>query len=157
MVCINCFHKKTATTNSRRLKRGYEVWRRHECPNCGSLFTTREKPDLSGCMVLASESGDTPYDKARLTISLVRIFDIAGISASDAYWLVETIEKKLIDGTKRVSKLPIKIPLDTVVHTTYETLANYHPVAGLAYGSAHGIVTPTNKRHRGRPGIEYKL
>jgi transcriptional regulator NrdR family protein len=154
MVCINCAHNKTSVINSRPLKKGHEVWRRRQCAKCGYTFTTRENPDHSDLFKVARDGGKVsfePYDKAKLTISLLRVFDSTGLNATDVYWLVETIEEKLMDLNKQPGDLPVKLTKSQVRNITYKTLANYHPIAGLTYGSAHGIVKPTNKRGRGRP------
>ena len=155
MFCINCTHKKTSVVNSRPLKKNHEVWRRRQCAKCGCTFTTREKPDYSDLFKVTGggKGVSTPYDKAKLTISLLRVFDSTGLDVTDVYWLVETIEEKLIDFKKQPGDLPVLLTKGQVRDAADNTLANYHPIAGLTYGSAHGIVKPTNKRSRGRPRL----
>jgi transcriptional repressor NrdR len=155
MVCINCFHKKTAVINSRPLKKNHEVWRRRQCVKCGYTFTTRENLDNSDLFGITGDGkgSSDPYDKAKLTISLLRVFDSTGLNATDIYWLVETVEEKLIDLNKQPDSLPVRLTKGQISDVTYKTLANYHPIAGLTYGSAHGIIKPTNKRGRGRPRL----
>jgi transcriptional repressor NrdR len=152
MICIKCFHEKTEVTNSRPTKKDHQVWRRRRCESCRVTFTTREKVDYAGVIRVYKER-PMPYDKAKLTISLLRVFDTTGLSGSDAYWICETVEEKLIrhlhDNPGDSGVTPYLI-----IEIVYRTLKGYHPVAALAYGTAHGIVMPTNRRRRGRPSLD---
>jgi transcriptional regulator NrdR family protein len=118
-----------------------------------SIVTTREKVDLEDVLLVITDKNSTPYDKAKLTISILHVFDSNGLNANDVYWITETVENKLIKHRKLPGTLPLKVTLAQLIETTYDTLTNYHPVAGLSYGTAHGLVTPTNKRRRGRPSL----
>lgn len=44
MQCIYCLHKRTSVKNSRKTKNSLFVWRRRACPQCHSIFTTKESP-----------------------------------------------------------------------------------------------------------------
>ena len=56
MNCIFCDAGKTNVTNSR--SRGYEIWRRRQCGQCSSVWTTRETVDYSTSHRISNTSSE---------------------------------------------------------------------------------------------------
>jgi transcriptional repressor NrdR len=147
MFCINCFHSKTNVINSRPHKKHPDIWRRRQCPNCGTTFSTKESVDLN-LSVIKPSSPPVAYSKAILTISILQTITSAGLPPNDAYWLSESVEERIIDSRANF-KDKSKLASSLIKQLAYQVLSAYHPAAGLAYGTVQGLVVATNKR--GRP------
>lgn len=152
MFCINCFHGKTNVTNSRAHKKQPQIWRRRCCESCGFTFTTYENFALDELLLIADGDKSTPYNRGRLLASIIESLRPTGDDMSQAYWLVTTIEEKLITARREAGQWQ-KVGTETLAALTYETLVSYNTVAGYSYGAARGLVTVSQKRRRGRPSI----
>ncbi len=146
MICINCFHDKTTTKNSRKHTKHPSVWRRRSCPECGAVFTTYERATLDGRMVLTHDGSTTPFNLGKLIISISRSFQHnKHTAAHDSYFLAQTAQEQIIKQGK---------PLSTqiIAQITHMILQRYDPVAALQYAAQHRLIT---SRRRGRPSTVY--
>lgn len=146
MFCINCFHKKTNVANSRPHKSSPSVWRRRKCPECGSIFTTYERPSLADnkFIYLANNRTDT-FNLGRLTISLSRAFTHDPVRAkNDSLWLAQTIEDILSIEYSTITP-------DDIAAVAHQTLKRFDELAALQYAAQHQLIATT--RRRGRPSI----
>ena len=104
MICINCFHDKTTTKNSRKHTKHPSVWRRRACPECGAVFTTYERATLDGRMVLTHDGSTTPFNLGKLIISISRSFQHnKHTAAHDSYFLAQTVQEQIIKQGKPLS------------------------------------------------------
>ncbi len=154
MFCINCFHSKTQVTNSRPQKKQPSIWRRRHCPSCGTDFTTYENIALDELLLIVKADKKMPYNRGKLLASLIDALRPTGDDLSQAYWLVVTIEEKLLSDHKARGAWQ-KIESTALATLAYQTLLAYNRVAGLSYGTSHGLVSMGQKRGRGRPGLNY--
>jgi hypothetical protein len=92
------------------------------------------------------------YNRGTLTASVLNALLPAKLHPRDAYWLVETIELKLIEQCRKMND--IQVTTEVIAKITYSTVKSYNPIAGLTYGTAHGLVTTVSRRGRGRPSIK---
>jgi transcriptional repressor NrdR len=152
MFCINCFHKKTNVTNSRGHKKAPSIWRRRTCPECGFAFTTYESFALDELLLIETSNVGKPYNRGKLLASLIDSLRPTGDDLSQAYWLVLTVEEKLLDKQRRTSSWQ-KVNSEALARIVYDTLLAYNTVAGYTYGAAHGLISMGQKRKRGRPSI----
>ncbi|MDB5160789.1 MAG: NrdR family transcriptional regulator [Candidatus Saccharibacteria bacterium] len=60
MVCPYCA-AKTEVVNSRLQKRSNQVWRRRQCRECKSVFTTHEAIDLSSSLRVSTNGELKPF------------------------------------------------------------------------------------------------
>lgn len=147
MICINCFHAKTAVTNSRRHKKQPTVWRRRHCEACSTTFTSYERPSLDDQKVLDHNNRLAAFNIGKLTISIARSFAHNKASADyDSFFLAQTVETKLILRQKEIST-------DDIASITHDTLKQFDPVAALQYAAQHDLITL--KKRPGRPSISY--
>lgn len=147
MICINCFHAKTKVTNSRRHKKQPTVWRRRQCPDCQTIFTSYERPALDDQLV-HGEQTSRPFYIGKLTISIAESFQHDPEKASlDSFHLAQTVEMKLL-----LAKQTITTQL--IAETTHQTLQHFDPIAGLQYAIKHQLITTT--RRPGRPSASYR-
>lgn len=143
MICINCFHAKTSTANSRKHKKQPTTWRRRHCERCGLVFTTYERPSLDDVAILQHDSSTTPFNLGKLTTSIARSFH-HDKQAADHYSLLlaQTVEIKLIMHGKSLSA-------DDIAALAHETLKHFDPVAAVQYAAQHDLMTL--RKRPGRP------
>ena len=148
MFCINCFHGKTETYNSRPSKKNASVWRRRRCKECGYSFTTTETVDITEVYQIirsgGSKSAAMPFSRATLTLSLLEVLTYAGADQEDAFWLEQTIEQKLI----KLYRPKDPVATADIAAATLASLQSYNQLAALAYASRHGLTMPKPGRPR---------
>ena len=145
MICINCFHAKTKTTNSRSHKTSPSTWRRRFCPVCKNSFTTYERATEGNIIVHSQHEDTSPFHLGRLIISISRSFQHNPTGAYASYDLAITVYEKLL--------LQKKQPTESadIAKTVLETLRQFDKLAALQYAAQHGLVAPS----RGRPAFSY--
>jgi transcriptional repressor NrdR len=144
MFCINCFSPSTAVANSRPNKKQPSVWRRRRCSECGTVFTTYERPSLADNKALQLPDGSQEgFNLGKLIISITKAF--AHLPAEAAYnslWLAQTVEDRL--STQREVITP-----EDIEAATHDVLHHFDELAAMQYAAQHHMITST--RRRGRP------
>ncbi len=70
MKCPFC-ESDTSVEISRPSRKLPAVWRRRRCQDCGKVFSTREKPDLSLSVTVRKETGQSePFSEDKLLVSI---------------------------------------------------------------------------------------
>jgi transcriptional repressor NrdR len=146
MFCINCFHKNTAVINSRPHKKQPLVWRRRQCSECGTTFTTHERPSLTDNKPVVLPSGKTDtFNLGRLIISIARAFTHAPEQGKQSsLGLAQTIEDILSTEQTVITPEDIEVTAHTV-------LKRFDELAALQYAAQHGLISSV--RRRGRPSL----
>lgn len=146
MFCIKCFHKKTQVINSRPHKKQPSVWRRRQCPQCQTIFTTRERPSLGENTFVSLQNGTKrPFNLGKLTISIWGAFSHQPTKATyDALWLAESIEEHLS------TEYAVITPED-IAAVTHQTLKRYDELAAVQYAAKHHLIVSVKRR--GRPSL----
>lgn len=131
MVCIYCSNK-TKVVNSRYSKQSLQTWRRRECLNCHSIFTTREHPDLEISIRVKHPSGSLePFSRDKLFISVYRSLSHRKTALQDATALTDTIISLLLK--QKSSVFTQKIIIDQI----NRVLLNFDEVARTYYVAHH--------------------
>lgn len=146
MFCINCFHPTTQVTNSRPNKKQPLIWRRRSCPQCGTVFTTTERPSLAHTHKVHLPSGETrAFNLGKLTISLSRAFQHDPLEAEFAtFELAQTIETTLIRELQTITPEDIEV-------VAHQVLKRYDELAAMQYAAQHQLITASKRR--GRPSL----
>lgn len=128
MVCIYCVGK-TSVANSRGSKKSPETWRRRECMECGTVFTTRERPDYEGALRIRKEDGRLqPFLRDKLFISVYNSLSHRKTAQSDATELTDTVILQLIElHTGGIASG------QTLTATTLQVLNRFDKAAGVYY------------------------
>lgn len=151
MICINCFHKKTNVVNSRPQLKQPLTWRRRKCPHCLFTFTTHETYQLDDILLIQSENGQAAaYNKGKLLASVIEALLPTGDDAVGAYWLVSTIEARLISDHKATGQWQ-PVSSAHLASLTFEALTAFNQAAGMGYGVKHKLLSMSQKRKPGRP------
>lgn len=132
MVCIYCGHK-TNVTNSRHQRRTNEIWRRRNCMDCGSIFTTYEAVELTRTIVVQySPSRMEPFERDRLFAAVYDSCRHQPKAISNATALTQTIISQLlaaaVDGV---------IQRAAIVAVCTEVLNRFDGAAATIYAAYH--------------------
>lgn len=146
MICVKCFHEDTTVINSRTRPGHASVWRRRRCANCGTTFTTYEKPSLTDAVSVIGTAGDaSPFNLGKLILSIAGSFAHAPEQAEiNALWLAQTVEDSLYARGKTLHT-------SDILTTTHEVLKHFDELAALQYGARHQLISSV--RRRGRPSL----
>ncbi len=131
MVCLYCGYK-TKITNSRKQAGTASTWRRHQCLDCGAIFTTREIIDLESALRVQAPDGLRPFIRDRLFVSIHLSVSHRKTALNDSKELTDTIIKQL---------LPLQsngvLQINHIIKTTQLVLSNFDAIAAAVYGARH--------------------
>ncbi len=144
MFCINCFHTTTKVSNSRPKKKQPIIWRRRTCPNCGTTFTTYERPSLADNKLVYLDNGKTnAFNLGKLILSIAKSFTHSPKDAEyNALWLAQTVEDTLSTQHEIITPQDIEA-------VTHDVLRRFDELAAVQYAAQHHMIIATRKR--GRP------
>lgn len=147
MFCVNCFHRNTRVTNSRANKKQSSVWRRRQCPACGAVFTTYERPSLADNKPIHLPSGETDtFNLGKLTLSIAQAFTHdPHVAEYQAFWLAQTVED-ILSSQREV------ITPEDIEATTHTVLKRFDELAAVQYAARHQLIVSTRRRP-GRPSL----
>ena len=132
MVCIYC-SGETRVINSRPKKRTRQTWRRRECKDCGSIFTTVESIELSGSVLVKYKNNDTePFVREILYISVYNSLKHRKDAEKSAVALTDTIISRILPLITSA-----QLSSSEIVATTYKVLSNFDKPASVYYNSYH--------------------
>jgi len=146
MFCINCFHEDTRVSNSRPSKKQPTIWRRRRCRNCGTIFTTYERPSLASNKKVQHSDGQTAlFNLGKLIQSIARAFPHSLYDAEyNSLWLAMSVEDTL--STQRETITP-----PDIAAITHDVLRRYDELAAVQYAVQHQLIV--SARRRGRPSL----
>ena len=148
---------KTRVSNSRPHKKQSQVWRRRQCPQCETIFTTYERP-ASDDLIVTNNVATTceQFNIGKLTLSIARAAQHDQKQAEyDSFALASTIELELLSlaATRSVpnKKDPIQLRISSadIARTAHTVLRRFDELTGMQYAMQHKLVTSV--RRRGRP------
>jgi transcriptional repressor NrdR len=134
MVCVQC-GGQTQVINSRHQKRANQVWRRRQCQQCGTVFTSEETAAYGASWAVRGASGaPKPFSRDKLLLSLHKSLQHRSTALADAGGLAYTVIKKLSgDVTDGV------IESRAIVNTVQVALNRFDKVASVSYAAFHGV------------------
>jgi transcriptional regulator NrdR family protein len=134
MVCIYCA-SPTQVTNSRLQKRVNQVWRRRQCSNCGSNFTTHEVVDFGSTIAVQySIRKLRPFSRDILLVSVYESCKHRSDALSDASALTQTIIGQLLAHIQEG-----KLDRDVIAAVTTAVLERFDKAAATMYAAYHPI------------------
>lgn len=133
MNCIHC-SGHTKVTNSRLRKRSNQIWRRRQCLDCQTIFTTDETVHYETAWTVRGKLGAyTPFTPDKLILSLHTSLQHRKSALRDAASLSDTIikklQKQLIDGM---------IDSLTIARIAQVALNRFDQAASVHYAAHHG-------------------
>jgi transcriptional repressor NrdR len=103
MRCPFCHAPDSRVTDSRELSGGESIRRRRECPNCGRRFTTYERVEGAGLVVVKKDGRRQEFDPAKLRQKLRVALTKRPVGEEDIDRLLVRVEADLLAlGTAEV-------------------------------------------------------
>jgi len=143
MVCIYC-QADTKVVNSRLQRRANQVWRRRQCLDCKSVFSSIEAVDLSLALSFRTSQNSSvkhpvktaiePFQRDVLFTSILESCKHRKTAISDATALTSTILSRLRPHMKGAV-----IDRDQLVTTAQQILKRFDKAASVHYSAYHRL------------------
>lgn len=95
MICPKCGSEDLKVNESRDLENGSAIRRRRECLACRYRFTTYERIENPGLLVIKRSGGKEAYDREKIIRGVTRSLEKRSFSNEDIDRLVKKIERKI--------------------------------------------------------------
>jgi transcriptional repressor NrdR len=131
MKCPYCHAPDSRVTDSREVSGGNAIRRRRECPACGRRFTTFERVELGGLMVVKKDGRRQEFDPGKLRQKLRVALTKRPVGEEQIDRLVQRVEADLLAlGQSEVPSSAIGEAvlreLKTVDHVAYIRFASVY-------------------------------
>lgn len=95
MRCPWCRHEDDKVVDSRPADRGGAIRRRRECRSCGRRYTTFERVEQLGLMVIKREGAKEPYDRDKIVDGIHKAITNRPVTDEQVELLADRIESRL--------------------------------------------------------------
>ena len=106
MKCPYCGNQKTKVIDSRSAEEDKAIRRRRNCTSCGSRFTTFERREKAGMVVVKRDGTREPYDREKLSSGLSKACSKREVPDSVIEISVDEIEEEIIKSPEREISAP---------------------------------------------------
>src|SRR3954469_14399821 len=106
MRCPFCAHEDSQVKDSRPTEDNTAIRRRRQCEGCGARFTTFERVQLREIVVIKSDDGREPFERAKIEQSVALACRKRGIGQERLDQLVSGIQRQI--ETLGESEVPSK-------------------------------------------------
>jgi transcriptional regulator NrdR family protein len=112
-----------------------QIWRRRKCLNCHNIFSTIERINFSGSLIIENKSGKIePFVKEKLLFSIYSSLGHRSDAVGDSIAITETIMSNLLKSLKS----PL-IKRNTIVETSVAVLNKFDKPASVHYKAYYPI------------------
>jgi transcriptional repressor NrdR len=131
MKCPFCHEPDTRVTDSREVLGGESIRRRRECPACGRRFTTYERVELAGLVVVKKDGRRQEFNPAKLRQKLRVALTKRPVGEPEIDALVQKVEADLLAlGTTEV-------PSSEIGESVLKHLKEIDQVAYIRFASVY--------------------
>jgi transcriptional repressor NrdR len=123
MRCPWCSHRDDRVVDSRATQGGTAIRRRRECIQCGRRFTTYERLEEVGLVVVKRDGHKEPFDRAKVAAGVTKAIKNRPVARDQ----VERLAAKVEETLRRQG------PVVTSQEVGLETLAALRKVDDVAY------------------------
>ena len=95
MRCPWCGRTQDKVVDSRSAERGEAIRRRRECLSCGRRFTTYERVEQLGLVVVKRDGTTEPYDREKMVAGIRKALVNRPVTQEQVTALVSKIEERL--------------------------------------------------------------
>jgi transcriptional repressor NrdR len=124
MRCPFCQARESKVIDSREVSGGGTIRRRRECVECGRRFTTYERVELAGLVVVKKDGRRQEFDPAKLRQKLRVALTKRPVSEKTIEAIVQTVEAELL--ARGTTEVPSSAIGESVLHQLKE-------IDGVAY------------------------
>lgn len=131
MRCPFCQARDTRVVDSRELSGGESIRRRRECGACGRRFTTYERVELGGLLVVKRDGRREEFDPRKLRDKLRIALTKRPVAQEELDRLVVKVEKELLErGT-------VEVPSTLIGEIVLRELKRIDQVAYIRFASVY--------------------
>ncbi|MDY6780231.1 MAG: transcriptional regulator NrdR [Halobacteria archaeon] len=131
MNCPNCGYEDCGVVDSRPTEEGSAVRRRRECDDCGTRFTTYERPEWDKIQVRKRNGSMEPFDRDKLLDGIRRAVEKRPVSEEEAEEITDEIHDELSGMDRKV------VDSDRIGDLVSERLREIDEVAYLRFVSVY--------------------
>jgi transcriptional repressor NrdR len=147
MKCPYCQTRDSRVIDSRELSGGESIRRRRECAVCGRRFTTYERVEIGGLVVVKKDGRRQDFDPAKLRQKIRVALTKRPIGEREIDTLVQRVEADLLAmGTPEV-------PSSAIGETVLRHLKEIDKVAYIRFASVYREFTDLDDLHREVEGL----
>ena len=95
MRCPWCGRTQDKVVDSRSAERGEAIRRRRECLSCGRRFTTYERVEQLGLVVVKRDGATEPYDRDKMVAGIRKALVNRPVTEEQVTAMVSKIEERL--------------------------------------------------------------
>jgi len=130
MVCPKCKHDDTRVLDSRDTHEGKEIRRRRKCAKCGYRFTTFERVETTGFIVIKKDNSRETYNREKMERGIWRACEKRPVTR-------EQIEQMINELEEEWSKIGKEIPAKTIGEGIMEKMRKVDEVAYIRFASVY--------------------
>ncbi len=131
MKCPFCQAADSRVTDSREVSGGSAIRRRRECPSCGRRFTTFERVDLAGLVVVKKDGRRQEFDPDKLRQKLRVALTKRPIGEEQIDQIVQQVEADLL------AKGQPEVPSSAIGEAALQQLKAVDHVAYIRFASVY--------------------
>jgi transcriptional repressor NrdR len=129
--CPYCHAPDSRVTDSREVSGGNAIRRRRECPVCGRRFTTFERIDLAGLVVVKKDGRRQEFDPDKLRQKLRVALTKRPVGEEQIDQLVQRVEAELLAQGKA------EVPSSAIGEAVLQQLKALDHVAYIRFASVY--------------------
>lgn len=130
MKCPQCKHKETRVLDSRDTDESKAIRRRRECEHCKFRFTTFERLETPGFIVIKKDNTRVPYNRDKLESGIWRACEKRQVSEEQVKKLIDDLEQEWAQHGREV-------PSKTIGEGVMEKLKALDDVAYIRFASVY--------------------
>lgn len=131
MKCPYCQAPDSRVTDSREISNGSAIRRRRECPVCGRRFTTFERIDLAGLVVVKKDGRRQEFDPDKLRQKLRVALTKRPVGEEQIDQIVQRVESDLLAQGKA------EVPSSAIGEAVLQQLKAVDHVAYIRFASVY--------------------
>jgi transcriptional repressor NrdR len=131
MKCPYCGNAKTKVIDSRPAEDDNAIRRRRSCTGCGSRFTTFERRERAGVVVVKRDGTREPYDREKLATGFYKACSKREVPESVIEKNIDQIEEEIMGSPER------EISAADVGNMVMERLREVDEIAYLRFASVY--------------------
>lgn len=130
MVCPKCKKDDTSVLDSRETHEGKEIRRRRKCAKCDYRFTTFERVETTGFIVIKKDNSRETYNREKLERGIWRACEKRPVTREQVESLINELEEEW-------SKMGKEIPAKVIGEGIMEKMRKLDEVAYIRFASVY--------------------
>jgi transcriptional repressor NrdR len=131
MRCPFCAYPEDKVVDSRASREGREIRRRRECLGCARRFTTYERIEAVGPLVVKKDGSRVPFDRQNVLAGMARACEKRPVSRASLEMVADQIEQTVQDQPDN------EIPSAFIGEKVMEALQGLDEVAYVRFASVY--------------------